>query len=50
MFALDTNVLVHAHRADMPNHVVAAALLREVAGGRHSVRSPGRASTSFGPS
>jgi hypothetical protein len=33
MFALDTNVLVHAHRADMPNHVVAAAFLREAAEG-----------------
>ncbi|MGC0252358.1 type II toxin-antitoxin system VapC family toxin [Pseudactinotalea sp. Z1748] len=34
MIALDTNLLVYAHREDSPHHAVALRLLREVATGR----------------
>ena len=34
MIAVDTNVLVHAHRADSPFHVRAVAVVRELAEGR----------------
>ena len=33
MIAIDTNVLVHAHRADSPNHEAAARAVRELAEG-----------------
>jgi predicted nucleic acid-binding protein len=33
MIAVDTNLLVYAHRADMPQHVPAAAALRVSAEG-----------------
>lgn len=33
MIALDTNVLVNAHRAEAPDHAVALALLNSLAGG-----------------
>lgn len=33
MIALDTNLLVYAHRADMEQHAAAAPLVRRVAGG-----------------
>ncbi|HEX9033551.1 MAG TPA: TA system VapC family ribonuclease toxin [Streptosporangiaceae bacterium] len=34
MIAIDTNILVYAHRADSPFHAAAAARVREVAEGR----------------
>ena len=34
MIAIDTNILVYAHRADSPFHAAAAACLRELAEGR----------------
>ena len=33
MLAVDTNVLVYAHRRDVPEHDVALALIRSLAGG-----------------
>ncbi len=40
MIALDTNVLVYAHRRDAPLHDVAAAKLRQLAEGRASWAIP----------
>jgi hypothetical protein len=40
MIAVDTNVLVHAHRADSPWHEAAATRLREVAEGLWAVPWP----------
>lgn len=34
MIAVDTNILVYAHRAGVPQHEVAIRVLRELAGGR----------------
>lgn len=34
MIAVDTNVLVYAHRVDSPHHVRASEVLRELAAGR----------------
>ncbi|MFT4219057.1 MAG: PIN domain-containing protein [Microbacterium sp.] len=33
MIAIDTNLLVYAHREDSPHHAAAAEVLRELAGG-----------------
>lgn len=33
MIALDTNILVYAHRSDLPDHVVARRIVRELAEG-----------------
>ncbi len=33
MIAVDTNILVYAHREDSPHHAAAAAVVRELAGG-----------------
>jgi predicted nucleic acid-binding protein len=46
MLAVDTNVLVYAHRREAPEHDAALALLRSLAEGRGHGRSRGRASTS----
>jgi hypothetical protein len=40
MIAVDTNVLVHAHRADSPWHRVAATRLRELAVGPWAIPWP----------
>ena len=40
MIAVDTNVLVHAHRRDTPWHAAAAATLRELAEGASSWAIP----------
>ena len=40
MIAVDTNILVHAHRAEMPKHEAALAQLRSLAEGAKSMPAP----------
>lgn len=40
MIALDTNILVYAHREDSPHHAAAAAVLQELAGARSAWAIP----------
>ena len=40
MIAVDTNILVYAHRADSPFHLVAFACVRNLAEGTHSWAIP----------
>lgn len=40
MIAVDTNLLVYAHREDSPHHAASARILRELAGGEGSWAIP----------
>lgn len=47
MIAVDTNLLVYAHRRAVPEHAAAAEALRGLAGGGRDWACRGRAATSF---